>query len=618
MKRRDFLQGTTLSLAFGSGLAPIEILARTSQSSSTYPPALTGLRGSHPGSYEVAHDLAWNGRTWPRPEAQTDKTYDLIVVGAGISGLAAAYLYRQRIGNEARILILDNHDDFGGHARRNEFTVAGKTLLCYGGSQSIDRPGAYSITARDLLKSIGVQTERFYEYYDFEFQDREQLTEGVLFRQKDFGRDLLTPSDLSWFRPPSEEERISRIKQYPVSEDTKAALIRLASGQMNDSPEVRRMLENPREVGVTAFLKTAYDLTDECLRLLSRRTGPLWGVGLDALSVREVMFEFTLGEAAACATYPFLEDSLEPRDESEPYIFHFPDGNASLARLLVRTLVPGSIPGSTMEDIVTARADYSALDNLDNPVRIRLLSTAVQMQNRAGGVDITYVHQGQAHRTRARHAIFAGYNAMLPFVCQEISPQQREALLYPEKVPLSMISVALDNWRAIKASGVASYYAPSGILTNMGMDFPVSMGGYQFTGGPDDPCVLQGWQAPACGQPGDVREQLRAGRMEIYLASFEEYERAIKDELDAAWGRHGLDVERDIKGITVNRWPHGYAYEYMDGWDDNDWSRGSGPHIIGRQQIGNIAIANSDSEQYAYVNGAIDAANRAVRELTTG
>lgn len=617
MQRRDFLQGTAVTLALGSGLAPIEILAGSSQSPVGYPPALTGLRGSHPGSFEVAHDLAWNGRTWPRPKTQTDKTYDLVVVGAGISGLSAAYFYRQRIGDDADILVLDNHDDFGGHARRNEFTVRGNTLLGYGGSQSIDRPGAYSIAARGLLKDLGVETERFYKYYDFEFQDREGLTEGVLFRQQDFGRDLLTPNALTWFRQSSQEERISRIKQYPVSEDTEAALIRLASGQMRDSPQVRQMLAQPRKVGVTAFLQIAYDMTDEGLRLLNRRTGPLWGVGLDALSIREVILEWTLGGAAARATYPFLEDSLEPRDESEPYIFHFPDGNASLARLLVRALVPGSIHGSTMEDIVTARADYSALDSPDNPVRIRLSSTAVEMRNRAGGVDLTYVYQDQAHRVRARHAIFAGYNAMLPFVCQEMPAAQREALQYPEKVPLSIINVALDNWRALKASGMDSYYAPSGLLNNIGMDFPVTMGGYQFTRGPDEPCVLQGWQAPACGQPGDVREQFRAGRMQIYLASFEDYERAIKDELDAAWGRHGLDVERDIKGITVNRWPHGYAYEYMDGWDDNAWSRGSGPHIIGRQQIGNIAIANSDSEQYAYVNGAIDAANRAVRELTT-
>ena len=618
MKRRDFLQGSALTFAIASGLAPIELLARENPPPAPYPPALTGLRGSHPGSFDAAHDLAWNGRTWPQPKTQTDKTYDLIVVGAGISGLAAAYFYRARIGDDARILVLDNHDDFGGHARRNEYTVRGRTLLCYGGSQSIDTPRAYSAGARGLLEDLGIDTARFYEHFDFKFLEREQLTEGILFRQEDFGQDLLTENADTWFGGRGRAERAERIKRYPVSEAAKAALIRLASGRMRDTAEVRQMLADPRKTGVTAFLKSAYDMPHEGLRLLNRRSGPLWGLGLDALSLREVILEGMLGPAAERATYPFLEDSLEPRDESEPYIFHFPDGNASLARLLARALVPGSIEGATMQDIVTARADYSALDNPRNAVRIRLLSTAVKMRNRAGGIDLTYVHAGEAYRARARHAIFAGYSAMLPFVCPEMGQDQRQALEYPEKVPLSLITVALDNWRAIKASGMASYYAPTGVLTNMGMDFPVSMGDYRFAEGPDDPCVLQGWQAPACGQHGDAREQFRAGRMEIYLASFGDYERAIKEELDAAWGSHGLDVERDIKGITVNRWPHGYTYEYMDGWDDHRWSRGAGPHIIGRQQIGNISIAGSDSEQYAYVNGAIDAAYRAVGELTTG
>ncbi len=615
MKRRDFLQGTALTLA--AGVAPIELVASADPLISPYPPALTGLRGSHSGSYDVAHDLAWNRRTWPRPKTQTGSTYDLVVVGAGISGLAAAYLYRERIGGDARILILDNHDDFGGHARRNEFTVRGRTLLCYGGSQNIDTPSAYSFAARGLLTSLGVDTARFYDYFDIEFQAREGLTQGVLFGQEDFGRDVLTPNALSWFGDISEAESRARIHRYPISERTKAAFLRLAAGEMQVTEDLERMLINPRKSSVTDFLKTAYAMPDEGIRVLNRYAGPLWGVGLDALSVREIILKETLGAAAARATYPFLEETLAPKDESEPYIFHFPDGNASIARLLVRALVPGSIAGSTMEDIVTSHADYRALDNSSNAVRIRLQSTAIQLQNRAGGVDLTYVQNDKPHRVQARHAIFAGYNTMLPFVCPEISESQREALHYPEKIPLSLITVALDNWRAIKESGMSSFYAPSGVLTNMGMDFPVSMGTYHFTQSPDEPCVLQGWQAPGCGQPGDAREQLRAGRMDIYRMSFDDYEHAIKAQLDSAWGQHGLDVDRDVHAITVNRWPHGYAYEYLDLWDDHRWSRGAGPHILGRQQIGNIAVAGSDSEQYAYVNGAIDAASRAVRELTT-
>jgi spermidine dehydrogenase len=145
----------------------------------------------------------------------------------------------------------------------------------------------------------------------------------------------------------------------------------------------------------------------------------------------------------------------------------------------------------------------------------------------------------------------------------------------------------------------------------------VSLGDYRFTSSPEEPCVLQGWHAPGCGKTGTSHERFRAARHEMYQTPFEVYERQILEELDSAWGRHGLDVDRDVAALTVNRWPHGYAYEYMDLWDPPEWGRGAGLHVIGRQQIGNISIANSDSEQYAYVNGAIDAAYRAVRELTT-
>ncbi len=626
MRRRDFLQGSALTLAAGAGMAPLELLARQDTIASTsaldaisgnYPPALTGLRGSHPGSFEVAHDLAWNGKTWPRPSTQTDDTHDLIVVGGGISGLSAAHFYRQRIGEDARILILDNHDDFGGHARRNEFTVRGRSMLCYGGSQSIESPRAYSNVARRLLDDLGIEARRFYDYFDSEFDQREGLDDGILFRQNQFGRDALALNAFSWFGRVRREHQVERTNKFPVSEQTKAAVTALASGNMRETPEVERMLLAPRDTAVEDFLRAAYGFTDQGLAVIRRRTAGLWGVGLDALSVRETIFEWVLGGAADRATYSLREDALEGRDEEQPYIFHFPDGNASIARLLVRSLVPGCIPGSTMEDVVTARADYRALDRSDNLVRIRLNSTAVETRNRAGGVDVTYVNNGGAYRARAQHCVLACYNRMIPYLCPEIDDAQRKALLYPQKVPLGLITVALDNWRPIKASGISSYEAPSGVLSRIGMDFPVSMGDYKYTASPDEPCVLQGWHAPACGKQGTISERFRAGRMELYQMPFSQFEEAIKDELNAAWGPHGLDVDRDIKAITVNRWPHGYAHEYMDLWDDHSWNRGAGPHIIGRQQIGAISIANSDSEQHAYVNGAIDSAHRAVRELTT-
>jgi len=196
--RRDFLGGVALGTAAGA-LAPAELLAAAGPA--PYPPALTGLRGSHPGAFDVAHALAWEGREYPRPAEPDEAPYDLVVVGGGISGLAAAFYWRQAKGPDARILILDNHDDFGGHARRNEFTVDGELLVGYGGSQSIDTPGRYSPEAGRLLRDVGIVTDRFYEYFDQAFSERMGLDAGIWFSAEAYGRDVTAPGLDLWRTP---------------------------------------------------------------------------------------------------------------------------------------------------------------------------------------------------------------------------------------------------------------------------------------------------------------------------------------------------------------------------------------------------------------------------------
>src|ERR1051326_6945518 len=153
--RRDFLNGAALTIA--AGLTPAAQLAAQP---ARYPPALMGLRGQHEGSFETAHALAREGRQFPINGLPIDETYDLVVVGAGISGLAAAWFYR-RARPSARILILDNHDDFGRHAKRNEFSLGGRRIVGYGGSQSLQSPNAlFSPVAKRLLSHLGVGLKR--------------------------------------------------------------------------------------------------------------------------------------------------------------------------------------------------------------------------------------------------------------------------------------------------------------------------------------------------------------------------------------------------------------------------------------------------------------------------
>ena len=271
-----------------------------------------------------------------------------------------------------------------------------------------------------------------------------------------------------------------------------------------------------------------------------------------------------------------------------------------------------------MEELVTARVDYGALDNEKSAVRIRLNSTAVDVRHSKDGktVDVTYVNDGAARRVRAKHVILACYNSMIPHICPEVPDAQREAIAYAAKAPLVYINIAIRNWRAFADAGIDNIYIPNAkLMHSFRLDYPVSMGDYKFSSGPDQPIVIHGTYIPAVpGQGFNAREQFRLGGHKLFELSFAEFEEDVFRQMDGALAGNGFDAEREIAAITVNRWPHGYAYEYFDLSDPPEWGRERGPHIAGRAQIGRISIANSDAAASAYVDGAIDAAARAVAE----
>jgi len=620
ISRRDFINGFALGVAAGSALSPLELMAMSGEGEAAayYPPALSGLRGSHAGSFEVAHALSWGGSTWPRPTTQTDDEYDLVVVGGGVSGLVAAFLYQQRVGADARILVLDNHDDFGGHAKRNEFDVDGKKLIGYGGSQSIDTPGHYSDVSAQLLRDISIDTERFYDYYDRQyFQDR-NLKRRIYFSQEKYGADSLQLDVSRFSGAENSDSIIDAINSYPLSEESRKSFIRLMTstddyfaGKSRDQ-KIRLL----RTTSYTDFLIRHAGATKEVAILLRDTIKGFWGVGWDSLSALEA---YRFGNPGT-THLGIGELENEPPGRDEPYIFHFPDGNAGVARSLVRKLIPDAVPGHSMEDLVLSRVDYSRLDRETNNTRIRLNSTAVDVRNISDKhVDVTYVQNGEAHRVRGKHAVLACYNHMIPHLCPELPDKQREAIAYSSKVPLVYISVALRNWKAFENLGTQSIYIPQGILMHsFGLDFPVSMGGYNFTDNANQPTVIHGTYVPTTPDQGlTAREQHTAGRRKLYEQTYDEFERDIVRQMSGALEKGDFDAERDIAAITVNRWPHGYAYEYNEFFDPADWGPYKGPHIAGAAQIGRISIANSDASAYAYINGAIDAAARAVDEQTS-
>ena len=581
-----------------------------------YPPALTGMRGSHAGSFEVAHALSWAGAKWPVPQRQTDSTYDLVVVGGGISGLAAAFFYRQRVGRDASILVLDNHDDFGGHAKRNEFEVERQKLICYGGSQSIDTPGHYSETAKKLLEDISIHTERFYNYFDRDFFKAHGLENGIWFSKEAYGEARLLRSVLRGFDGAAPDDVASLIDSYPLPAASRQAFLSLMKNDSDLLPSLSRgeKLALLRSTSYSDFLRRHAGVPEDVTEVMRDSIKGLWGVGWDALSALEGYRSGMPGTR----TLGIGELQDEPPGRDEPYIFHFPDGNAGVARSLVRQLIPEAVPGKTMEDLVTARVDYGLLDRPSANARIRLNSTAVDVRHADGGkvVDVTYVRNGDTFRVRGRHAILACYNNMVPHICSEVPKEQQEAIAYATKVPLVYLSIAVRNWRAFDKLGFHSIYVPKAeLMHSFGLDFPVSIGNYEYPADPGRAAVIHGGFVPTVPDRGlSAREQHVAGRRRLFEMSFDDFEQAIVRQMSGALSGGGFDAERDIAGITVNRWPHGYAYEYNDYSDPPDWGRDKGPHINGRAQIGRISIANSDAAAYAYVDGAIDAADRAVNE----
>lgn len=618
--RRDFLNGIPLgagALALPGASGWLLGACSGPGPAGPYPPALTGLRGSHPGSFEVAHELSGRveaGGPWDDSTAAEGGRFDLVVVGGGISGLSAAWFYRQAFGPTASILVLDNHDDFGGHAKRNEFTHEGRTVIGYGGTQSLDSPSTFSAATQGLLDDLGVDLGLFYSAFNRDLYRSHGLQNGVFFGAEDFEADRLVTG---LGRRPAAEFA----SEAPLSEAGRADFIRLQEAPGDPWPELDEAAKKDR-LAATSYrdFLAALGMGDEIQALYRQRTHGLFGMGPDGVPALDL---WSLGYPGFAdmglngGDHPRLSLTAKPNDNPDPYIFHFPDGNATIARLLVRKLIPAAAAGDTGEDIVLARLDYSALDRPESACRIRLNSTAVRVREGGNGEgSVTYVQDGRAVRVRARHIVLACYNRVIPYLLPELPEEQREALAYPPKVPLVYSNVLIRNWTSFVALGASGIYFPAGFHASVSLDFPVSIGGYHFSSGPDDLVVLHTVRTP-CLPGASARVQHAAGQHELLEMSFGTFERETRSQLARALGPGGFDPARDILGLTVNRWPHGYAFEFNSLWDP-PFAPGEAPNEIGRKPFGRIHIANSDAGAYAYTQSAIDQAHRAISEIVAG
>ena len=645
--RRDFINGVSYGLA--ASVAPIDFLKAKNIDPFKYPPALTGIRGNHPGSFDHAHRLALAGGNFLEEIIDLGESNDLIVVGGGISGLSAAYFYQERTALNQNILILDNHDDFGGHAKRNEFQVDGREILTYGGSQSIESPSYYEEVSKKLMADLGIDFQKFYTAYDFDYFKNRGLTSSFFFNKETYGENKIVRNvpnyryDINHKNNTKPENIKKVVKEMPISDKSKDEFTRLFLDKTDFFPEMtlEEKFYHLENMSYEEYLRNYHKVGDEVVGLFHTMLWSLWGVGTESIPAFGAFSDGLPGFSGLGFTDE--DDTSEPENEmydistydetiegfmsknevsDEPYIFHFPDGNATIARLLVRKMIPNAISGNTMEDIVTAKADYSQLDLPDQNTKIRLESTVISVKNVNGGVEVIYVNQGKLYKVSGKKCILACYNGIIPELCPELPKKQKEALKYNVKVPLVWIQVAMKNWHMFANKGISRAISPNSFFNNMYIDFPVSIGDYQYPQTFDEPVVFLMNHVPTRPYEGLTnREQHRKGRYDILKLSFQDYEDKIIDHLSAMFGSDFK--EEDLAGITVNRWAHGYSYEYnslfdnafFDGRMPDSIDNERYPHVIGRKPFGNISIANSDSGGSAYVDAAIVQADRAVNEL---
>ena len=555
--------------------------------------------------------MAIDGETDFGPVTRLGEKFDLVVVGGGISGLAAAYYYRQKHGQNKKVLILDNHDDFGGHAKRNEHTIDGKLRIGYGGTQTLVNPEDWGRVGQDLLEDLGIDLDRWETAYDQDFYRRHNLGAVTYFSKSVFGEDKVVRHPYSnhynyvqgCMGPKISNEQAAR--EAPLSNKGKEQLLRVLNGgyhmirkvhNLSTDAALRKFLDNHSYYD---YLKQTLGVDDPGVMRMARHSALDWAnSGTDLLGIEGA-------DGAGAMGFPHRP----VYDTDHPYIYHFPGGNAGFARAFVKKMIPRVAVGNNAEDLVMATFRYDELDKARNDVRIRLNSTVVNVRHAsdpssASEVLVTYVHDGKASQVKGNAAVMACYNRIIPHIVSDLPKKQADALSLQRKSPLQYSSVGLRSWKAMKELEIGFAMSPGNIHQSVMMDFPVSMGGYEFAKGPDEPCLIQMIHCPYGEEGAPMEDQLVEARYRMLELQFKDYEEEIRAHLNGKLPKDLFDFERDVASITVNRWAHGYSM----GGPGNSTRRG-------RRPFHRITIANSDSAPGADSWDAVRMAIRAVNEL---
>lgn len=611
ISRRHILAGLT-----GLALSPL-LLPRLTAASHLpmkapfldYPPALTGMRGNHDSSFQHMHSLRDQQLAFTDVN-DTSEYYDLVIVGSGISGLAAAYFYSQRTAGHARILLLDNHEDFGGNARRNEFSHNKQTFIGYAGSRVIDS-SSLNPAMEDLFSTLNIDFQKLHQAHDQNLYKNLALQKGVFFNRDSFASEKLVRGApfLGYDKPLIESYEFDAkkfVSEVPLSKQGKAHLLKLLTTQ-EDYLSTQTILEKKKTLGQISYaeyLRNYVGVSDEVIQYYEHL--PLKrGLGASAISARTAM-SFGL---------PGFE-GIKPKTEKTPEekeIYHFPDGNGSISRLIACHLIPGLASDNSMEGIVTEKLDYAKLDRPGQRVRIRLNSTAVKVLSEGEQVSIIYIDdKGLTKSVTANHTVLACPHAVIPYICPELPDLQKKAMKENVRVPVVYANIFVRNWKPFVKAGVSSIYCPGDFFHEVSLNFPVSIGNYRFNKDPEQPAIIHMEHVPYITNSSlTARDHFRSGRYRLLGLSLEDIERHVREQLNNILGEFGFNAGMDILDITINRWAHGASYMHNSLYDDES----AQPFLTARKPYGRITIANADAGGSISMDNAVEEAYRAISEL---
>jgi spermidine dehydrogenase len=686
--RRDFLDGVAIT---GAGLAAAAAAPHLTGAEAAlasggrhkpkplppgyYPPTSTGLTGTPddvvrntikvdglPNQRDV-HSTRGGPGIFAWPHDDHEQTYDCVIVGAGASGLAAAKFYRDRFGEDSKILILDPLPDFGGHSHRNEFHVPNQAaggadvmILRNGGTVNLDSigtwnettgglldiPGEYGQPALDMLEFCGVDWENFPSTSTPGIPASYGMRQMLLFPSKDWGEDHVVQNRTE---PNTVEGWTAFMARTPYSAAARAAIVRIQTDQTTDWIALEHGPRTDQEkkailsrLSYREYLMKYVGAPEQAVIQYQRLGHGLLGAGAQAVSAGDMWALGNPGFNGLGLNGDFFpgigrtpQFALSPNADPSPT---WPDGNASLLRLLVGKLIPGTIGDvdgapPTQENIVKAAADYTKLDRPGNAVRIRLNSFVHRVKPGEKGrrghdlAKVDYLLDGKSRRVEARHVVMACWNRVTAQIVEDLPRKQVEGLCYARKVPLIYGRAALNNWQAF-ADAKINNVSPRG--NSLFWDSLSLAAGARF-GSAYGPTPNQPPAAPASisftvvATDHKATPQLAAyegGRKRLLEMSFRDLERALIDVIDRTVNKSGGDFEpeRDIHSIMINRWNYGYAHELTSVWDKSLYGPvAKQPQVIGRQPYRNVSVANSDSAAFAYTHSAINEGYRSVQDL---